>query len=510
MLSVEELKSLDPEPGTFCRDTDPLFHEDEELSIIHEEGTFFLEGLDGSKVAITLDLLAIRPSTSSSRDKRKKLSEELARTKAQLGALEAKVAKVKAFTSEAHGQPIEDLGGAPKDVLVQLTEEHEKARKAMKAVCKALWPEEKMPQGMSELAERIKGARRRLHASNILACQEEAWTMFGTARKLEQNCAGNKKQTWILLPPTTYHHRLNPPPHYSHWSNGAPPPPDPATTQRRPPRPQTTPRRRPPPRPARRRPPCPTRRPVPGAPPPATPFPPPNHRRPPPPRRPLHLPSNPTKIWPSLAPHSSLLYPGAPSLPPCGQARPRPGSNAAWDPRHLPRWIRSPPPVLDLDRPRSLVHFFFGAHVGSAPHRPRPRPCPATAGVHNPGPTPALPSLHGSPESDEQSLFCLGWLQNHRISLPSSLLLCSRLINRQPRKPDPASSVHRAVLCFINDHHGHREAPGGAVHYCFLVSVFMCVLRCILQLAGDHPLILSFTLSSSLQATYSRACSSPA
>lgn len=48
----------------YLRNDDPDFHEDGELSTIFEEGIFYQESLDGSKVAIIPDLLGVLPSSS--------------------------------------------------------------------------------------------------------------------------------------------------------------------------------------------------------------------------------------------------------------------------------------------------------------------------------------------------------------------------------------------------------------------------------------------------------------
>ena len=58
------LKCPAPESGMYRRDGDPVFHEDEEISTIYEEGAFYQESLDGSRVAIILNLLGTRPSSS--------------------------------------------------------------------------------------------------------------------------------------------------------------------------------------------------------------------------------------------------------------------------------------------------------------------------------------------------------------------------------------------------------------------------------------------------------------
>ena len=52
-----------PKPGVYSRDDAPDFHEDEDLSIIFTEGIIYQESLDGSRVAITLDLPGIQLSS---------------------------------------------------------------------------------------------------------------------------------------------------------------------------------------------------------------------------------------------------------------------------------------------------------------------------------------------------------------------------------------------------------------------------------------------------------------
>jgi hypothetical protein len=43
---------------------DPLYHEDEDLGLIYEGRSFFLESLDGSKVAVVPDMTGMRPASS--------------------------------------------------------------------------------------------------------------------------------------------------------------------------------------------------------------------------------------------------------------------------------------------------------------------------------------------------------------------------------------------------------------------------------------------------------------
>jgi hypothetical protein len=67
--------------------------------------------------------------------------------------------------------------------LKELSRVHERARKAMKSMVKVLWPTDMPPEGMAELANRFKGARRRFEIWKISACREgarEAWAMVKT------------------------------------------------------------------------------------------------------------------------------------------------------------------------------------------------------------------------------------------------------------------------------------------------------------------------------------------
>ena len=60
---------------------------------------------------------------------------------------------------------------------------HERPRKAMRSMIKALWPAEKPPEGMTELADRFKEARSRFELWKTSACREgarEAWAMIKT------------------------------------------------------------------------------------------------------------------------------------------------------------------------------------------------------------------------------------------------------------------------------------------------------------------------------------------
>ena len=81
------------------------------------------------------------------------------------------------------GRPEEEAGSFGRDLLKELSAVHERARRAMKSMFKALWPGEVAPEGMAELASRFKGARRRFELWKMSSCHEgarEAWAMIKT------------------------------------------------------------------------------------------------------------------------------------------------------------------------------------------------------------------------------------------------------------------------------------------------------------------------------------------
>ena len=89
------------------------------------------------------------------------------------------------------GQPAEEMPGSPGDLLPELLQLHERVRQAMQGVVQAMWPSLSMPEGLGELAEKLKGARRRFRLWKISACRQgarEAWAMVKTRyRKADPN-----------------------------------------------------------------------------------------------------------------------------------------------------------------------------------------------------------------------------------------------------------------------------------------------------------------------------------
>ncbi|XBJ03562.1 hypothetical protein VPH35_022679 [Triticum aestivum] len=81
------------------------------------------------------------------------------------------------------GRPAEEMSGSTGDLLPELMQLHERIRQAMRGVAQALWPAHSMPEGLGELAEKLKGARRRFRLWKISACRQgarEAWAMVKT------------------------------------------------------------------------------------------------------------------------------------------------------------------------------------------------------------------------------------------------------------------------------------------------------------------------------------------
>ena len=72
------------------------------------------------------------------------------------------------------GRPAEEMPGSAGDLLSELSQLHEQVRQVMEGVAQALWPSVSLPVCMGELAEKLKGARRRFRLWKISACQQGA------------------------------------------------------------------------------------------------------------------------------------------------------------------------------------------------------------------------------------------------------------------------------------------------------------------------------------------------
>ena len=81
------------------------------------------------------------------------------------------------------GRPAEEMLGSAGDLLSELSQLHEQVRQVMQGIAQALWPSASLPAGIGELAEKLKGARRRFRLWKISARQQgvrEAWAMVQT------------------------------------------------------------------------------------------------------------------------------------------------------------------------------------------------------------------------------------------------------------------------------------------------------------------------------------------
>ena len=81
------------------------------------------------------------------------------------------------------GRPAEEMPGSTGDLLPELLQLLDRVRQAVQGVAQALWPPVSMPEGLGELAEKLKGAWRRFRLWKISACRQgarEAWAMVKT------------------------------------------------------------------------------------------------------------------------------------------------------------------------------------------------------------------------------------------------------------------------------------------------------------------------------------------
>ena len=81
------------------------------------------------------------------------------------------------------GHPAEEMPSSTGDLLPELSQLHERVRQVMQGVAQALWPSVSIPEGLGELVEKLKGARRRFRLWKISACRQgarEAWAMVKT------------------------------------------------------------------------------------------------------------------------------------------------------------------------------------------------------------------------------------------------------------------------------------------------------------------------------------------
>ena len=81
------------------------------------------------------------------------------------------------------GRPVEEMPGSVGDLLPELLQLHERVPQAMQGVVQAMWPSLSMPEGLGELAEKLKGVWQCFQLWKISACHQgarEAWAMVKT------------------------------------------------------------------------------------------------------------------------------------------------------------------------------------------------------------------------------------------------------------------------------------------------------------------------------------------
>ena len=72
------------------------------------------------------------------------------------------------------GRPKEEVSMFQGDMLMELSVVHDRARKAMRSMVKALWPCDTPPESVEGLANLFKGARHRFELWKTSACREGA------------------------------------------------------------------------------------------------------------------------------------------------------------------------------------------------------------------------------------------------------------------------------------------------------------------------------------------------
>ena len=69
------------------------------------------------------------------------------------------------------GHPAEEMPSSTGDLLPELAQLHERV---MQGVAQAFWPPVSIPEGLGELAEKLKGAQWRFRLWKISACRQGA------------------------------------------------------------------------------------------------------------------------------------------------------------------------------------------------------------------------------------------------------------------------------------------------------------------------------------------------
>ena len=74
------------------------------------------------------------------------------------------------FVGVLTGHPVAEMPGSAGDLLPELSHLHEQVWQVMQGVAQALWPSVSLPEGIAELAEKLKGAQWRFRLWKISAC----------------------------------------------------------------------------------------------------------------------------------------------------------------------------------------------------------------------------------------------------------------------------------------------------------------------------------------------------
>ena len=72
------------------------------------------------------------------------------------------------------GRPAEEMPGSTGDLLPELLQLHERVWQAMQGVVQAMWPSLSMPEGLGELADKLKGVWQRFRLWKISSCRQGA------------------------------------------------------------------------------------------------------------------------------------------------------------------------------------------------------------------------------------------------------------------------------------------------------------------------------------------------
>ncbi|XBJ00892.1 hypothetical protein VPH35_020671 [Triticum aestivum] len=129
-------------------------------------------------------LTRVRQEKNNLQDANTQLGVELKDVRAQLSdSVKENQRLRRGIFSMLTGRPADEMPGSVGDLLPELSQLHKQVRQVMRGVAQALWPSDSLPEVLGELAEKLKGARRRFQLWKISACRQgarEAWAMVKT------------------------------------------------------------------------------------------------------------------------------------------------------------------------------------------------------------------------------------------------------------------------------------------------------------------------------------------